>query len=495
LQGAYASRILLMLVDLCVLSGAFFLGYLVRLGLFSQGFEFSTVDLAPEALFYSGLTMVGLSSVGLYRRRQRPRLSEVVSRVSVAVLIGGLAYVAFMYLVANVYTGRGALAIALIASTVGLIIARWQALKLLDSNPIKRRVLVLGGGQVASKVGMLRRRSDRRGFDVIGYVPVDEREQRIALANGLKPILTLDELPELEEIDEIVVAIDDRRGNFPVSLLLGCKARGGIVTDIVAFLEKEAEQIDLDVMRADWLVFANATRRDALFGGSKRLFDLFFGIAMLGVTLPIFLMIALAIKIEDGFRSSIFYRQTRVGRHGRLYDVLKFRSMVTNAEVSGPQWSARMGDSRVTRVGEFLRRFRLDELPQLINIIRGDMSLVGPRPERPGFVTRLAAEVPFYEYRHCVRPGLTGWAQLNFPYGASVEDARVKHKYDLYYVKNASLLLDFFILLQTLEVVLWGRATSMAGPAAKRNAPDLGWSPDNACPAVGEPRDVSRDVA
>jgi sugar transferase (PEP-CTERM system associated) len=487
--------VLLALVDLAVLIGVFYLAFQSRWGQFGTGADTLFEAVWPRALTYAALVMFGLASVGLYRRRQRPRrVLEVVSRVAVAVLIGGLAYVVFFYLVTNLYTGRGALALAMALSAVCLALVRWQVLKLLDINPIKRRVFVLGSGQVARKVGMLRRRSDRRGFDVIGYMSADEQEEKLAKEFGLEPLMDFDDLRNLGDVDEIVVAMDDRRGKFPVNRLLDCKAHGGVVTDIVTFLERETEQIDLDVMRSDWLVFAAMSRRDALFGGSKRLFDLIIGTGMLIVALPVFLLITLAIKIEDGLKGSVLYRQTRIGRHGRPYDVLKFRSMRTDAEAEGPQWSVRGGDGRVTRIGDFIRRFRLDELPQLINIIRGDMSLVGPRPERPEFVSRLESEVPFYEFRHSVRPGLTGWAQLNFPYGASIEDARVKHKYDLYYVKNSSLLLDFSILVQTLEVVLWGRATSMAGPTESQQRPDLEWSGVVSCSTKPQP-EVRRDVA
>jgi lipopolysaccharide/colanic/teichoic acid biosynthesis glycosyltransferase len=217
------------------------------------------------------------------------------------------------------------------------------------------------------------------------------------------------------------------------------------------------------VLNPGWLIFEASCHTNPVYEVTKRAFDIAISIFLLTIISPIIFGVMLAIWIEDGIGAPVFYRQERVGKAHKIFKLLKFRSMVTDAERSGPQWAS-SDDDRVTVIGRIIRRFRLDELPQLINVLLGDMSIVGPRPERPEFIEEISAIVSFYDYRHCVRPGMTGWAQLNFPYGSSVADAREKLKYDLYYIKNGDIVFDLFILLQTFEVVIWGRATSMAGP-------------------------------
>jgi sugar transferase (PEP-CTERM system associated) len=494
IQGRAISIALLLIVDVAVISLSFYAAAAIR-------FDFDIAEIlsrldpfGPRLLFFTFFVLIGLASVGMYRRRQRPNKRQTISRAAVAVLIGGFSSVVFFYVMPSLYTGRGMLATAMFLSTVGLSVARISMLRLLDVNPIKRRVLVLGSGWLASRVSMLRRRSDRRAFEIIGYVPASEAEVALSKRFDISPLIPLSNIDTVGEIDEIVVAVDDRRDSFPVDQLLIKKSRGAAVTDIVSFLERETEQIELDVMRSDWLVFAKIFPRSTFFDSSKRLFDLLAGSALTLLTLPVGILVAIAIKLEDGLDQPIFYRQKRVGRYGEVYDLFKIRSMNSDAESrTGPQWSSRAGDLRVTRVGAFIRRFRLDELPQLINVIRGDMSLVGPRPERPEFVQTLTDKVPFYDFRHSMRPGLTGWAQLNFPYGSSIEDARMKHKYDLYYIKNATLVLDLLILLQTVEVVLWGKAVSMAGPVANTWTPDVAWKQDDL--PLNTSDDAQRDIA
>jgi sugar transferase (PEP-CTERM system associated) len=322
---------------------------------------------------------------------------------------------------------------------------------------------------------MLRRRSDRRRFDVIGFVPGGDGEREFAGLHGLGPLYLQDADLENLRFDEVVVALDDRRGTFPTASLLRQRYLGIPVRDIVDFLEHETGKIDLDVLHPGWLIFA--TSGHSRWGARvvKRLFDIAAGAALLFLTSPFLAAVTLSIWVEEGARAPLFYRQRRVGRGGQVFELLKFRSMNVDAErISGPLWASRQGDDRVTRTGRLIRRFRIDELPQLVNVIRGEMSIVGPRPERPEFVEKLNRHVPLYDYRHCMQPGLTGWAQLNFPYGASVEDASEKLKYDLFYIKNTSLVFDLFILMQTLEVVVWGRAISMAGPRVRLDQEEEG---------------------
>jgi sugar transferase (PEP-CTERM system associated) len=435
------------------------------------GFDLSEAErtlggpILPRAISFAACIIVGLVTMGLYRARQRPTLWEGIARVMVAVAIGGFTHVLFFYLFPFHNTGRLTLAIAMVISVVLLSVIRVILLRLLDHNPVKRRVLMIGSGRIAAKVGQLRRRSDRRRFDIVGFVAGNDAEREFAERHGLDPLLAQDADLAHVQFDEVVVALDDRRGMFPTAQLLRHRYLGIPVRDIVDFLEQETGKIDLDVLRPGWLIFATSRHSRWASRIIKRLFDVATATGLLLVAAPIFALVVIGIWAEEGFRAPLFYRQRRVGRGGQVFELFKFRSMHVDAEkASGPLWAARSDDERVTRTGRLMRRFRIDELPQLVNVIRGEMSVVGPRPERPEFVEALTGHHPLYDYRHCIRPGLTGWAQLNFPYGASVEDAGEKLKYDLFYIKNTSIVFDLFILMQTLEVVIWGRAVSMAGP-------------------------------
>lgn len=456
-------------MDLLVAVAAFHLATGIRFGFdhnkIVAGLEGS---LTARTLVFAGFVLLGLLSVGLYRARQRATNHEYAVRATIAMLLAALACIVTFFLLPVVFTGRGALGLALLFTGVGVYWVRRTILPAVDGSTAKRRVVVLGMGATSRKIGMLRRKSDRRRFELVGYVPANEAERASAGQLGLGPLYPLDPVVLRRlRVDEIVVALDDRRGAFPVEQLLRIKLSGIPVVDIVSFLERETGRIDLDILHPAWLLFQHSRHTEIVYRWAKRWFDVALGVFLLLIMSPVLLATVLAILLEDGLRAPVFYRQARVGLHGKVFQLLKFRSMRPDAEGDGKARWASTGDDRVTRVGQWLRRFRIDELPQVINIIRGDMSLVGPRPERPEFVEQLTAAVPLYYYRHCVRPGLAGWAQLNFPYGASVEDAREKLKYDLHYIKNAGVVLDLLILLQTAEVVLFGRGTAMAGRQGK----------------------------
>jgi len=452
--------------DFFIVACAFCLSALIRFG-----FEYGQIDqymgpLLPRAFSFAFWVIIGMVSVGMYRARQRPHFRGMLARIVVAICLGGLADVLFFYLFPHLTAGRGILIGAVLISGLVLPLARVYLLRFFDTNPVRRRVLVLGAGQTASRIGTLRRRSDKRRFEVVGYVPGSFAEREYAEQAGFAPLFSsLEEALDQLSIDEIVIALDERRGAFPAQILLEQKFHGLQVTDIVDFLEQELEKIDLSVMYPGWFIFETSRHSNPLRSSAKRAFDLSISLFLLTLMSPVLLLVTLCILFEDGLNAPVFYRQNRVGRNHENFNLLKFRSMVIDAEKeTGACWASGDADERVTRTGRFIRRFRIDELPQIINVMKGDMSIVGPRPERPEFVDQLSAAVPMYDYRHCVRPGITGWAQLNFPYGASVLDAREKLKYDLYYIKNADIIFDIFVLLQTLEVVLWGRATSMSGP-------------------------------
>jgi len=256
-------------------------------------------------------------------------------------------------------------------------------------------------------------------------------------------------------IDEIVVAVDERRGALPIHELLDCRLGGVQVLDLASFFERETGRIKLESLSPSWLVFEDGFRQGWIRDRAKRAFDVLVSLALLVAAAPIMLLAAVAVRLDSP--GPVLYRQVRVGQHGRPFEVLKFRSMRADAEADGkPRWASR-DDPRITRVGRILRKSRIDELPQLVNVLRGEMSFVGPRPERPEFVRELAQRIPYYNERHRVKPGITGWAQISHGYADSERDAREKLEYDLYYVKNHSLFFDLYILLRTIEVVLWGR--------------------------------------
>jgi len=427
----------------------------------------SVGSLPLRALVFTASLVIGMLTMGLYRPRQRPTRSEGAVRAILGVIVGGFISIVLFYLVPHVAFGRGALALAMGIAVLPLFAVRLGILRLLDFNPIKRRVLVVGAGEAAGRIYRLRRRADRRSFDVVGFIVASSEDRRVASGLGIEPLLTPEEARLTRRLDEIVVALDDRRGFLPLEFLLNQKQRGVPVTDVMDFLERETERLDLDVLRPSWLLYEKSSQTDILYRWLKRLFDLVFSSVLLLLTSPILIMTAVAIRFGGGTSAPVLYRQKRVGRNGYVFELMKFRSMRVDAEKgTGPRFSS-ANDDRVTRIGRLIRRFRVDELPQLLNVIRGDMSVVGPRPERPEFVDVLSRQEPLYPYRHGIRPGLTGWAQLNFPYGASMDDAREKLTYDLYYIKNTNIITDLLILLQTLEVVVWGRGTSMSGSARR----------------------------
>ncbi|MBU6440261.1 MAG: TIGR03013 family PEP-CTERM/XrtA system glycosyltransferase, partial [Betaproteobacteria bacterium] len=320
-----------------------------------------------------------------------------------------------------------------------------------------RKVLVIGCGAEAQSVAADIEQRGGGAYDLVGFYPSRDDD---APAPGLSaPVLDtarpLASLAGEHDIDDIVVAVREQRGGvLPLRHLLECRTLGIAVHSLAAFSERLKGEVPLDSLKASWLIYGNGFAQGWLRTTIKRLFDVVVALTLLALTWWIMLLAALAIFIEDG--APVLFRQERVGRSGKTFNVLKFRSMRTDAEKDGVARWAQANDSRVTRVGRFVRKTRIDELPQLFNVLRGEMSLVGPRPERPSFVEQLTEQIPFYAIRHSVKPGLTGWAQVRFSYGASLADARRKLQFDLYYVKNHSLVLDAQILLETVRVVVFG---------------------------------------
>ncbi|HQX48025.1 MAG TPA: TIGR03013 family PEP-CTERM/XrtA system glycosyltransferase [Steroidobacteraceae bacterium] len=416
------------------------------------------VPRLPMILVFSVSCFVALLAMGLYSVRQRARLKGVVLRAGLAHLLA-MAMVVIVTFFFEPWRPSPRQLLEWAALSLFLIaIVRLIGDRMVDEDAFKRVVLVYGAGQRALSLSQLRRRSDQRGFRVAGYIAAPGETTLVTrdlMTPG--PRERLQDLAGNLHVDEIVVAMDDRRREFPVRELLDCRLAGIEVIDIVSFLERETGRVRLDVLNPSWIIFGEGFRRDPVRQFTKRSFDVIAALALLLVTLPFIMLTMFAIALEDGPRGPYFYRQRRVGLDGKVFNVLKFRSMTVDAESDGrPRW-ATSGDARVTRVGRLIRKVRIDELPQVFNVLRGDMSFVGPRPERPEFVSQFGESVPYYDERHCAKPGITGWAQLCYPYGASEKDAIEKLQYDLYYVKNHTLLFDLMILLQTVEVVVFGK--------------------------------------
>jgi sugar transferase (PEP-CTERM system associated) len=419
--------------------------------------EVSTGALWPRALMFSLVMVVSLLAVGLYSARQRARTSGILVRVLVGVVAGIVVTASLSHFIPFLRIEEGILAYAALGAAGALVASRLVFSQLADENLFKRRVLVYGTGKNAAAISNLRRRADRRGFVLAGFVQPEGESCTIASqmvvdsAGG-----HLADLCNQRDVDEVVVAMDDRRRGFPILELLECRLAGIDVTELLSFLERETGRVRIDVLNPSWMIFGEGFRRDTLRLMSSRALDLLASSILVLISLPLMLATTIAIKLEEGWSAPVLYRQERVGLGGKTFRLMKFRSMRTDAEAYGAVW-AQKGDSRVTRVGAFIRKCRIDELPQILAVLRGHMSFVGPRPERPEFVAELAQKIPYYVQRHCVKPGITGWAQLCYPYGSSEQDALEKLQYDLYYIKNNSLLFDLAILVQTVEVVFMGQ--------------------------------------
>ncbi len=430
--------------------------------------RFRTADIAavehiagsilPRAIVFAGGMLVAMAAMGMYNARQRSRLLGMLTRILAALTATLLMCAVVYYALPYLFLGRGALLITAVIAFGAAALIRIAFDRMVDEEMFKRRIVVYGAGRRASSIAKLRRRSDRRGFTVEGYLSAEGDEPGL-VPSELCIVAPNSLLAFCQEhlVDEIVVAMDDRRRGFPMDQLLECRLEGVDITELVTFFERETGKVRLDVLNPSWMIFSDGFRQGRLNGLLERSFDVMVSLVLLVVTFPVALLAVLAIKLEDGLRAPTLYRQTRVGQYGRPFKLMKFRSMRVDAESAGkPIWAAK-NDSRVTRVGAFMRKTRIDEIPQVLNVLRGEMSFVGPRPERPEFVSQLNERIPYYRERHSIKPGLTGWAQLCYPYGSSEQDAAEKLQYDLFYVKNHSPLFYLAIVVQTVEVIVWGK--------------------------------------
>ena len=452
------SVMLLVSSDVLLITGAFY-------QLLSHSEAGTPIVLSSfAAQFSAGLaaaTVTAMVSVGLYGQQSFMDFRLLLSKIITAAIVV-LTLVSF-----SITYWRDALAqltdfsnFPLKATLLWLVcvsVTRGTFFVTLGRGLLKRRILILGNGIQAARIAKLVEAGQNDHFVPASFIDVPGetvRSRSEAVRSSAPDPDRLVELAYQLGVTEVVVAADDRRG-LPVGQLLHCKLAGIRVTDFLDFWERETRTVDLDALKPSWLFYSDGFRCGPVDEFLKRAFDVVVSSSLLTLTLPLLAVTACAIKFESG--GPILYRQERVGLHGRIFTILKFRSMRADAETDGrPRWAAE-GDPRVTRVGGVIRKLRIDELPQILNVLRGDMSFVGPRPERPYFVAKLTTAIPYYAERHSVRPGITGWAQINFPYGASTEDARRKLTYDLYYVKNRGIFLDALILLQTARVILWNQ--------------------------------------
>lgn len=393
---------------------------------------------------------------GFYQDTRNTTRLQAISRAAFSVSLAALFAYGMFSFAPFASEGHEVLALPAMTAVLGMVVHRLGAVRVGASSMLVRRVLIFGAGEHALAVRRALDKSDPN-VQIVGFYPSPTEESIQVPEDRVLPVsCSLTDTVRSLDVDEIVVALSERRGGaMPLRELLDCKLLGVKVLDLASHFEQALGQIRLDSLRAGWLIFGDGFRQGWVRTAVKRLFDISCALVLLLVSLPVMLVAAVLIVLESGF--PVFYRQERVGLNGRLFNVIKFRSMRTDAEKDGkPRW-ATGNDSRVTRVGRLIRKTRIDELPQLISVLKGDMSLVGPRPERPFFVDQLTRDIPFYAVRHSVKPGLTGWAQVRYHYGASVEDSAEKLQYDLYYVKNHTLFLDLIVLFETVGVVLTGK--------------------------------------
>jgi sugar transferase (PEP-CTERM system associated) len=412
-------------------------------------------DLAALAFIFAAV-MIGLNGAfGLYGRSRTLSSSGYVLRVILAPAIG----IPLAFVVARVLPGvelPSSWLVAILLALAGLLLVRHAIVLPLVGTLLPHRVLVLGTGPEARLVEVSLTSKDPLGVRLVGFYSLEKMQDSVVSASRIIARgSSLEDTVRQLRIDEVIVAVRQQRGGIlPLRSLLDCRLNGVQVTDLARYFERVHGQVPIESLKVSWLIYGHGFRQCILRCIVKRIFDIIASASLIAITAPVALLAALLIAAEGP--GPVIYRQERVGYRGRTFTVYKLRSMSQDAEKDGKARWAAPNDSRVTRVGRLIRRARIDELPQLFNVLKGEMSFVGPRPERPEFVAMLTEQIPFYAVRHSVKPGVTGWAQVRYSYGATVEQSVRKLEYDLYYVKNHTLLLDLFIMLETLRVVLLG---------------------------------------
>ncbi len=440
------------LIDFMLLLKAADIGWVLRAHQIGMAVEPPGTRLGPLLSFVAALQL-SMIAVGVYGAQALQSMRFATARLLVAISLGVIFLSVMHFVTPDLTLWRSNSLYAMILSLAGLMGIRIILGSMFGGEAFKRRLVVLGAGKRAERVRELEQRRGS-GFLVVSYIAMTDSEAAIPEAIRRSAIFNLADFVVRMAASEVILALEERRNAIPMADLLRIKTTGVHVNDLSTFLERETGRVDLDTVNPSWLIFSDGfSAGQRLSTIAKRMFDVVASAAVLIVTLPLIVLGALAVKLDS--KGPAFYRQRRVGLFGEEFTIIKLRTMRTDAEaVSGAVW-AEKDDPRITRTGRWLRKLRIDELPQAWVVLKGDMSFVGPRPERRQFVDDLVQELRFYAERHMVKPGITGWAQINYPYGASIEDSRHKLEYDLYYAKNYSIFLDLLILLQTVRVIIW----------------------------------------
>ena len=444
--------LLLGLLDFLLLMAAAEGGWVLRAHQIGMDVEPVTSRLAPLLSFALSI-QTAMIAVGVYGPESLQSIRFALARLLVAVSLGVIFLSVLYFLMPGITLWRSNSLYAMGLAVAVLLLIRLLLGSMLGGEAFKRRLVVLGAGNRANRIRELERRRGS-GFLVVGYIAMNDGEQVIAEAINRNAVYNLADFVVRLNASEVVLALEERRNAVPMADLLRIKTTGVHVNDLSSFLERETGRVDLASVNPSWLIFSDgfsAGRR--LSSIAKRLFDIVASLILLILTGPIIILGAIAVKLDS--KGPAFYRQQRVGLYGQEFWIVKLRTMRQDAEAAGQAVWAEKDDPRITRLGYWLRKLRIDELPQTWTVLKGEMSFVGPRPERRQFVEDLEQHLRYYAERHMVKPGITGWAQINYPYGASIEDARHKLEYDLYYAKNYTPFLDLLILLQTVRVVLW----------------------------------------
>ncbi len=444
--------LLLGLLDFLLLIGAAEGGWIVRAN--QIGMDVGQVyDRIGPLLSFAIALQVAMLAVGVYGVDATQSVRFATARLLVAISLGVIFLSVMHFLMPGITLWRSNSLYAMVLAFILLISLRLVLGSMIGGEAFKRRLIVLGAGNRADRIRQLEEKRGA-GFLVVGYIAMNDGPQVIEESINRNAIHNLAKFVTRLNASEVVLALEERRNALPLGDLLRIKTTGVHVNDLSTFLERETGRVDLDSVNPSWLIFSDgfsAGRRLSSF--AKRLFDIIASFILLVLTSPVMAIAAILVKCDS--KGPAFYRQSRVGLFGQEFTIVKLRTMRTDAEVNGQAVWAEKDDPRITRLGYWLRKLRIDELPQTWTVLKGEMSFVGPRPERRQFVEDLEQHLRYYAERHMVKPGITGWAQINYPYGASIEDSRNKLEYDLYYAKNYTPFLDLLILLQTVRVVLW----------------------------------------
>ncbi|HEX3249102.1 MAG TPA: TIGR03013 family XrtA/PEP-CTERM system glycosyltransferase [Pyrinomonadaceae bacterium] len=449
--------ILLIIAEAALVYGAIIAAVYLRVGVAGAQYELVEKHGYLKAAVAGFFCLAAFYLFDLYDFLVMHDRRELVLRLVQALGLAWIALALSFYTYPSLMLGRGISLIALPLALGLMVLWRVSIHWFLGHPDFGERILIVGSGNLAVELAREVLNRPDAGYRIVGFVGTDAELLGKSLINPRVIGMTddLDQIVKRENIDRIVVAMGERRGQLPTNKLLQLSLAGQVsIEEGLSFYERITGRVSLNMLRPSWLIFTGRGRQAKLAEISRAVVHWLVALVGATLSLPIVLFTAVLIKLDS--RGPVFYKQERVGKNGRTFVLTKFRSMRVDAEQDGPVWASKK-DSRTTRVGRVIRKVRVDEIPQFWNILKGEMSFVGPRPERPHFVAQLAEEIPFYEQRHLIAPGLTGWAQIKYPYGSSIEDARQKLQYDLFYIKNQGLILDAIILFETIKIILFGR--------------------------------------